>query len=514
LLRARAPRRAAILLSAVRLFSSARPRADGDETKGSADEPSASTMIKRPILVGLGLALLAAQARAQDSRTIAEPVIPPLCATLDAHLSAVRQGPFVTLAPADEVRLDTARIQQAMDRCGAGKAVALRVAGSADAFVSGPLELRSGVTLVVDKGATLLTSINSSLFENAPGSCGIVNDLPGPGCKPFLSVKNVAGAGVMGEGVIDGRGGVPLLGKTMAAWDIAQASNPGGKRLSRLIVADHANDFTLYGITLRNAPNFNVSYNAGDGFTVWGVKIDTPRRDTKAVRPSSRNTDGIDPGNGSRNITITQSFIRVGDDNIAIKGGPGGATNITISHNHFYWGHGMSIGSQTLGGVSKVHVVDLTLDGTDSGLRIKSAGDRGGVVSDIVYQDVCIRGSERPIDIDAAYDANNAIEGASRPVYRDIVLRDVQIFGGGDLVLNGYDRDHRAEVLLDGVYLDDPARTQNPYVLKSEHADVTVGQGGANFPLTRAIASAPAMAPAQRRSHACAGRFVAFPDKS
>ena len=81
-----------------------------------------------------------------------------------------------------------------------------------------------------------------------------------------------------------------------------------------------------------------MSYNNGNGFTVWGVKIDTPQR-------LARNTDGIDPGNGSKNVTITHSYIRAGDDNIAIKGGNGGATNMTISHNHFYWGHGMSIGS-------------------------------------------------------------------------------------------------------------------------------------------------------------------------
>jgi polygalacturonase len=45
------------------------------------------------------------------------------------------------------------------------------------------------------------------------------------------------------------------------------------------------------------------------------------------------------------------------------KGGPGGATNMTVSHNHFYWGHGMSIGSETDGGVSRIRVFDLSLDG-------------------------------------------------------------------------------------------------------------------------------------------------------
>ena len=33
---------------------------------------------------------------------------------------------------------------------------------------------------------------------------------------------------------------------------------------------------------------------------------------------------------------------------------------MTIAHNHFYAGHGMSIGSGTDGGVSDVRVSDLT----------------------------------------------------------------------------------------------------------------------------------------------------------
>ncbi|MEI9967942.1 MAG: glycosyl hydrolase family 28 protein [Terracidiphilus sp.] len=123
-----------------------------------------------------------------------------------------------------------------------------------------------------------------------------------------------------------------------------------------------SNNFTLYRITLKNSPNFHVVFNHADGLTVWGLKIDTPQR-------LARNTDGVDPGNGAKNITITHSYIRTGDDNVAIKGGlaggggPGGATNITISHDHFYWGHGMSIGSETNGGVSKIRVFDLSLDG-------------------------------------------------------------------------------------------------------------------------------------------------------
>ena len=297
---------------------------------------------------------------AQDSRTVTEPALPPICNSLDAQLSVSGHS----LAKADEDKLDTERIQQALDGCGKGKGVLLRSLESSNAFLSGPLELREGVTLIVDKGTTLFGSRDPVVYEKTPGSCGIVND-SGSGCKPLISAQHVFGAGVMGDGVIDGRGGEKLLGKDISWWDLAEQARAGGRQqVPRLIVTDSADNFTIYRITLKNSPNFHIVYNHGDGFTVWGLKIDTPKR-------LARNTDGVDPGAGSKNITITHSYIRTGDDNVAIKGSAGGVTNMTVSHNHFYWGHGMSIGSETYGGVSKIRVFDLSLDGPDNGIRIK-----------------------------------------------------------------------------------------------------------------------------------------------
>ena len=51
----------------------------------------------------------------------------------------------------------------------------------------------------------------------------------------------------------------------------------------------------------------------------------------------------------------------------------------------------MSIGSETNGGASAIRVLDLSIDGADNGIRIKSNSTRGGFVHDIVYEDVCIR---------------------------------------------------------------------------------------------------------------------------
>jgi polygalacturonase len=456
--------------------------------------------------IGILIVAISGTALAQDTRNVVEPTIPAFCATLEAHLTSINDGKFNTLAPADESKPDTDRIQKAIDNCGKGKGVALQAHGDANAFLSGPLQLREGVTLVVDKGSTLFETLDPAAMETAPGSCGVVATGPG-GCKPLITVSNVSGAGVMGDGVIDGRGGEKLLGKTKSAWDLAEDARAGGaQKVSRLIVCDHADNFTLYRITLKNSPNFHVSYRAGNGFTVWGVKIDTPQR-------LARNTDGVDPGGGSKNITITHSFFREGDDNVAIKGGgPGELTNMTVSHNHFYWGHGMSIGSETNGGVSKLRVFDLSLDGPDSGIRIKSMGTRGGLVHDAVYDDICIRNSGRPIDITMAYAANGPVKGPSPPTFRDITLHNVRVSGGGRLLFDGYDHEHRAQILLDGVNLTDAGKSPVPYTYTFDYADVTYGPGGSNlqFPAGSTDVTITGK-PTAGMATSCADKFVPFP---
>jgi polygalacturonase len=75
----------------------------------------------RSVVLALGFA--AVLAHAQDTRSVTEPVIPKSCAVLTAQLAAVDANK--TIAAGDEDRLDTARIQKALDMCPKGQAVEL-----------------------------------------------------------------------------------------------------------------------------------------------------------------------------------------------------------------------------------------------------------------------------------------------------------------------------------------------------------------------------------------------------
>jgi polygalacturonase len=416
---------------------------------------------------------LALTLAAQDRREVFEPRIPSIkCATLKARLSS-------TLA--DESQLDTGRVQQAIDDCGPGQAVELANDGASNIFLIAPITLTAGVTLVVDSGVGVFASRNPRDYDVDPGSCGLVNE-KGHGCRPLILADRAPGSGIMGDGSIDGRGGAKLIGQNVSWWDLAHTAKVTDQQQScpRLVIARLSDNFTLYKITLRNSPNFHVSVERTDGFTAWGVKIRTPK--------TARNTDGIDPSS-STNVTIAHCSIATGDDDVAIKAGSSGpATHMTIAHNHFYSGHGMSIGSETDGGANAIRVSDLTIDGADNGIRIKSDRSRGGLVRDIVYENVCMRDVKNPILLTTTYTLH---AGDKIPVYRDIVLRNVRSVTPGRVTVTGLDDDHKIAVEFDDVSV--------PGEVKAEHADMKVHSGTAKlaaceFPPLTDIPTAPASA--------------------
>ena len=398
--------------------------------------------------------------RAQDTRTVTEPHIPEACTVLTARLSA----PDGKLSAADEGRPDTARIQVALDGCQKGKAVELRSQGRGNVFLTGPIELRAGVTLLVDAGAALFASRNPRDYDTAPGACGS-SPSRGAGCRSLISANQAPGSGIMGDGAIDGRGGAALPGETSSWWDIAKHAKVMDitYTVPRLITVVRSDDFTLYRITLRNSFNYHVSVAQTNGFTAWGVKIKTPK--------TARNTDGIDPVS-STNVTIAYCDIDTGDDNVAIKSGAQGqAAHMTIVHNHFYAGHGLSIGSNTNGGVSHIVTSDLSIDGADNGIRIKSDRSRGGLVENVSYENICIRNVPNPIVLTSMY---TTLAGAQLPVYRNILLKDVHSLTPGWVTLMGLDAEHELHATLDNVTVDGMRSAE----LIEENAEIRAIHGG------------------------------------
>jgi len=449
-----------------------------------------------PIRAASAIALACLGAHGQDKRSVAEPVVPEVCILMKAALVAPQR-----IASKDELWVDTDRLQSAINHCRRGQAVELIRDGHANAFLSGTLRLRGGVTLLLDKGVTLYGSRNPRDYDIHRGSCGTLDNSSRQGCHALIEADHARGSAVMGEGVIDGRGGERLLvdGVEQKAswWDLATEAHAWGHpHLPQLIAASHTGDFTVYEVTLRNSASDDLGFRNGNGLMAWGVKIDNPR--------AARDAGGINP-RSSRNITVEDSYIRSGRADIAITAGRRASRDVSIVHNHFYGGDGMSIGAETRGGVSAVLVSDLSLDGPENGIRIQSNSARGGVVKDVTYDDVCIRGSEAPITLDSSNDMGGPFRA---PKLEDIVLRDVRVSGGGKLEFLGADRSHHIDVRFDGVELTDPPAQYN---LQSSHADVQQGPGRVNFELLGEDSSIRGVLGGEERLPSCEAKFVPFP---
>ena len=405
-----------------------------------------------------------------DSRTVTEPVIPAVCTTLTAALTSVNDD-LPTTVDATVSNPDGARIQAALNACASTThAVRLSPDGAGhNAYLTGPLNMPTGVTLLVDPGVVVYFSRNVQDYDLVSGThtCGTVNSNTATNsCLPLINISGVSNVGIMGFGKLDGRGGDVLLNPFPTSnvgqswWGLSTIANSGGNQQNpRFIQIGNSTNVTLYKITLRNSPLFHVSTTGSgtNGLTAWDVKIVTPT--------SARNTDGIDPDQ-AKNFTITQSWISDGDDNIAIgaSGSSSSASsNMSITNNHFFAGHGESIGSYTSAGVSNILFDrnmlsgNSSVDGNSTGIRIKSANDRGGVVQNIQYSNSCLQNHATEIQLTPLYNSNS---GTLTPNFTNILMQNLTFLTAGTVGLTGASNSGTVNPL--GLTLDNVSFTTLP----------------------------------------------------
>ena len=99
--------------------------------------------------------------RARTDGLSSNRVFLPFAPNLRPSLSAPRG----LLSDADERRLDTERIQKAIDQCGSGKAVELHGSGDRNVFLAAPFHLQPGVTLLIDANTVLYASRNPRDYD-------------------------------------------------------------------------------------------------------------------------------------------------------------------------------------------------------------------------------------------------------------------------------------------------------------------------------------------------------------
>ena len=339
--------------------------------------PSIRTMNNGRVLTTVCMILTAAAGclQAQDTRKVAEPTFPRTCRVYPAPLQSTAGGPAIGPSAAEqdnESDLETSTLKDYLQACPAGQAVelALGVDNSFNAFLLDPITLPAGVSLILDGGVTVYGSRDPERYQDQSAktnSAGIVCGTVGPypvsgGCVALISL--LADSGIYGYGVIDGQGNRALLTGDNAGttwWDMAfQKKHSNNEQASPKVInagtaAAEASNIVLYKITVRNPP-FHTIGLGGDGFTVWGMKVQAPW--------TVPNTDGFDIH--GTNMTFYDTTVANGDQEIAITTNNIPTANITVNHFHGY---------------------------SKGGLTILAGGDAGAhPTKDIVFQNVTITG--------------------------------------------------------------------------------------------------------------------------
>ncbi|HYG22969.1 MAG TPA: glycoside hydrolase family 28 protein [Verrucomicrobiae bacterium] len=279
-------------------------------------------------------------------------------------------------AKGDGRALDTESIQKALDTAGKEGGTVRLTAG---VYLSQPLTIRTRTTLLLEEGAVLKATDEPAHYLPAGVTWEKILDGTSKGpFQPFIGGKDLEDVTITGKGTIDGSGEKWWIPAEEARKKVSGYTLPR----PNLIVLNRGKNIRMSGITLRDAPKFHFVPTDCDGVVIEDVRVIAPEE--------AANTDGIDPSI-SRNIIIRRCFIDVGDDNIAIKSGkkvPGrefAVENILIEDCEFRRGHGLSIGSEVVGGVRGITVKNCRFDGTENGIRIKSRRDRGGRVENVTY---------------------------------------------------------------------------------------------------------------------------------
>jgi polygalacturonase len=293
-------------------------------------------------------------------------------------------------AVADGTTIETAAIQRAIDAAAVHGGTVTFPAGS---YRTGSLFVKSGVTLRIDKGVTILGSQNIADYPMRPTRvAGIEMDWP----AALINVYEQSHAAITGDGTIDGDGKVFwdsywALRRIEEPKGLRWASDYDAKRPRLIVVYKSSNVMVGGGLMLRRSGFWTVHICYSQDVTVDGVVI---RNNEGGHGPS---TDGIDIDSSSK-VLVAHADIANNDDALCLKAGRDAdglrvnrpTEDVVIRDSVIREGAaGVTFGSETSGGFRDIEVYNLTVyKPVPNGILFKSAHTRGGWADNIRIHDI------------------------------------------------------------------------------------------------------------------------------
>jgi polygalacturonase len=329
-------------------------------------------------------------------------------------------------AVSDGQTLNTRAITNAIEEVskkGGGKVVIPR-----GLWLTGPITLKSNINIFTEEGALVIFSADKNLYPLIETSFEGRNTFR---CISPIYGKDLENIALTGKGIFDGTGQVwrPVKKEKLTAnqWKTLVRSGgivshdgktwyPSisymeGQKISSMNVPDKITslkdfekikDFLrpvmvslvnckkvlLDGPGFQNSPAWCLHPLLCEDLTIRNITVKNPWY--------SQNGDGIDI-ESCKNTVVLSSNFDVGDDAICIKSGKDAegrkrarpTENLVIKNCIVYHGHGgVTVGSEMSGGVRNVYVFGCTFMGTDVGLRFKSNRGRGGIVENMLFENI------------------------------------------------------------------------------------------------------------------------------
>jgi polygalacturonase len=199
----------------------------------------------------------------------------------------------------DGKKMNSIAIQKAIDAAAKTSGTVLFPKGN---FITGPIELKSGVELRLLKGAQLLGSTERSDYGSGDA-------------KPLIGATNATQIAITGSGTIDGRGQMLMknfirdlqAGKMqLEGWP---AKRPREASRPQIIGFVGCSNITVKGITIKNSATWVQHYERCNSIMLDSLTVESV---------AYWNNDGIDINN-SKNVSVTNCNINSADDGICLK---------------------------------------------------------------------------------------------------------------------------------------------------------------------------------------------------
>ncbi len=286
-------------------------------------------------------------------------------------------------------RLATPAIQRAVDACAAaGGGVVLLGQGE---YLSGTIDLRSGVMLEIGAGSSLLASTSMDDYPTRQAKRLTVQDSNMGMNQSLIFAEGCERVGIRGKGTIDGRG-------TQANFPGQETagSTPGRPFLVRML---DCKNVVIQGIHMQNSPCWMQNYLNCEDLLIDGIHVENQ---------VNHNNDGIDI-DGCRRVIVRNSFINAEDDGLCFKGASQRPTENVLVENCqlFSTCNALKFGTDSQGDFRNILVRKVVLGGPSAAMpamkRRKADGGiswetvDGGTVERVLVHDAHIVRSESPL---------------------------------------------------------------------------------------------------------------------